>query len=179
MVCVVCGSNDRTLSPAASSRVRRARPRGTTLGHTHSNTMWATTITTTNTRYASEAHRLKYFAGHHHQQHAGQGSTITSLFSSSFILVLLILLTFGLLVRHVAGDHPSLCPPLFFVRSPKKGYGMVWYGRPREEALPVFVRCRGREAFPEQGPACRKDKPPGKVPAGLLPQSLTARNKDL
>ena len=42
MVCVVCGSNDRTLSPAASSRVRRARPPGTTLGHTHSNTMWAT-----------------------------------------------------------------------------------------------------------------------------------------
>ena len=136
MVCVVCGSNDRTLSPAASSRVRRARPRGTTLGHTHSNTMWATTITTTNTRYASEAHRLKYFAGHHHQQHAGQGSTITSLFSSpasSFTLVLLILLTFGLLVRHVAGDHPSLCPPLFFVRSPKKGYGMVWYGMVAQE----------------------------------------------
>ena len=180
-MCVVCGSNDRTLSPAASSRVRRARPRGTTLGHTHSNTMWATTITTitTNTRYASEAHRLKYFAGHHHQQHAGQGSTITSLFSSpasSFILVLLILLTFGLLVRHVAGDHPSLCPPLFFVRSPKKGYGMVWYGmvwygRPREEALPVFVRCRGREAFPEQRQAGRMDEwkdkpPPGKVDLG-------------
>ena len=30
MVCVVCGSNDRTLSPAASSRVRRARPGSTT-----------------------------------------------------------------------------------------------------------------------------------------------------
>ena len=144
-MCVVCGSNDRTLSPAASSRVRRARPRGTTLGHTHSNTMWATTMTS---------------------MQISTGFNIIKLFSTR--------LRFGILSSSLLVFR-SMSPPTIrpFVLH------CFLVGRRREEAFPVFVRCRGREAFPEQGPACRKDKPPGKVPAGLLPQSLTARNKDL
>ena len=145
MVCVVCGSNDRTLSPAASSRVRRARPPSTT------HTQILCGAPTSPCRSCSPAWLRPRKA---------------SLFQLTIGLLTLLV---GLLA--------------FWSVSPATIRPFVLHcflvGRRREEAFPVFVRCRGREAFPEQGPACRKDKPPGKVPAGLLPQSLTARNKDL
>ena len=118
-------------------------------------------------------HTLKYYVGHprHPAHHAQEPGCDLEHRKASFFKLAFGLLT--LLVGLLA----------FWSVSPATIRPFVLHcflvGRRREEAFPVFVRCRGREAFPEQGPACRKDKPPGKVPAGLLPQSLTAGNKDL
>ena len=69
-------------------------------------------------------HTLKYYEGHprhraHHAQEPG-----CDLEKPSFLTHLWFVDSpsrpFGLLVC-VAGDHPPLCPPLFFGRSPKRG----------------------------------------------------------
>ena len=146
-MCVVCGSNDRTLSPAASSRVRRARPRGTTLGHTHSNTMWATTMTSMQIRAGFNIIQLLFF----------------QLFSPQLRFCIL---SSSLLVFR------SMSPPTIrpFVLH------CFLVGRRREEAFPVFVRCRGREAFPEQRPSGRVggriNHHPGKMAPDPSPQEL-------
>ena len=85
----------------------------------------------------------------HNKIQADQGTTERhkTLFISA--LGLLVLLTFGLQV-HVAGDHPSLCPPLFFGRSLKRG------------SVSSICSMSGAGSISRAGTVLWKDKPPSR-----------------